>query len=142
MRFHKRRFQKLLNEARDRDLGSAELGFLQKIDEEKPEWSLGMHEADRAFDLLKDCQFEIAPSPDFNEAVLSRWETARNNALYWVPVAAGAVGAALALLALIQVLSAPVSIQNLHPKSNDAVLRDVDRSLIPTFDRDPSRIGR
>lgn len=142
MKFHKRRFRKLLNEARDRDLGSKESRFLEKVIQEDPDWSLGLHESDRAFELLKDCQFEITPSPDFNEKVLRRWETARNNALYWAPMVAGACGAALALFALIQVLSAPVAIQNLHPKSNDAVLRDVDRSLIPAFDRDTARIGR
>jgi hypothetical protein len=107
------RFKKLWNEQDERPLTRKETRFLEKHRQSCPECRSFESSGEFALTMLRDAAMEISVSRGFDERVLRkvRVQTGRQSLTYWSPAFIGGAIACAALIAALQIASAPAQVK-------------------------------
>jgi len=131
IRFGKTRYLHLRAAEQDRSLTARELRFVQRYRGRNPECEIEDSLEEQGLDALRGLAVaEEADVPSFDRRVLRRWrvQSVKQTARYWTPALCGAAVAAIALLAMLQILSAAQG-----PKPLSTPGTEAQRSDRPTF---------
>ena len=112
------RFQRLVSEARDRELSLAEDGFLQKHRQICEPCRTSEQDAAMALDMLRMASLDPEVDPNFDVRVIRRLQvqSSRESVRYWSPAVVGALIAGISVVAALQLISRSVEVpQNNSP---------------------------
>lgn len=127
------RFSRLVGERRDRSLGPAELAFVEAHRASCPVCRVAEQEASDALNHLAQMRLEANPSPGFDVRTLRRWFVARQRArlVYWSPAIAGALVAAVCLMAALQTITRSKELPGLSIPNAEAKRTTSTRLALP-----------
>lgn len=114
-----RRFWRLSHLNRDRILTPKEIAFLELHRSRCSDCAAAESYGNVALDILAGSTVDHSPSPTFDLRTIRRWRLARarSSAAYWSPAVIGASVAALAVLAVLQVISHSAEMPTLKPRA-------------------------
>lgn len=139
MNLARRRYEALLIEQRDRSLTEKELAFLARYRASHPECGHFEAKGDEAFSMLRGLAVEDEQgySERFETRVIRRWKlnSVRDTATYWSPAICGAVIAAVALLAIFQLLGRGSTMPPLSVTGSEARRTELPKPVFPDTDK-------
>lgn len=117
IRFGCRKFWRLSHQTRDRVLKPREEAFLAAHRDRCKVCAEEEQHGHIALDLLAESRLEPAMSSGFDARTIRRWRLARakSSAAYWSPAVIGASVAALAVLAILQIITHSSEMPTLKP---------------------------
>lgn len=135
--FGRRKYVALLNERQDRPLTEREEAFLARFRATHPEEAREESLHEEGFAMLRGLAFEDEPSnPDrFEHRVIRRWrvQSVKDSAAYWSPAIFGALVAAIALLAMFQLVGRSSTMPPIDVTGNEARRLEPPKPVFPNL---------
>lgn len=134
-----RRFERLTNDALDRDLTDSELGF---VESHRCRCSSCQHREESsafALNMLRSSAVEPEVDDSYDRRLLRRFhtQTARDGFSYWSPVALGATLAMVGILAALHVALAPDKLPEHGTAASEARRADTGFPAVPDLPSTP-----
>lgn len=133
----RRKYVALLNEQQDRDLTAREVAFLERYRANHPECAAEESLQDEGFAMLRGLGLdEDATAPErFEHRVIRRLrvQSVKDTAAYWSPAICGALVAAIALLAMFQLVGRSSTMPPIDVTGNEARRLDPPKPVFPSL---------
>ncbi|HRI42661.1 MAG TPA: hypothetical protein PLL78_01080 [Fimbriimonadaceae bacterium] len=135
--FGRRKYVALLNERQDRVLTEREEAFLDRYRADHPECVAEESLHDEGFAMLRGLGLDEDPAaPErFEHRVIRRWrvQSVKDTAAYWSPAICGALVAAIALLAMFQLVGRSSTMPPIDVTGNEARRLDPPKPVFPSL---------
>jgi hypothetical protein len=135
IRLGRSKYEALLSEGHDRPLTAREVKFMERYRAHHPECAQYEAMEEEGFALLRGLTLDSDhDAPDhFENRVIRRWrvQSVKETATYWSPAICGAIVAAVALLAMFQLLGRSSTLKPLSVTGSEARRSEPPKPVFP-----------
>ena len=130
----KHEFFKLADSVFDLDVSQKEVAAFELLVEQNPEWMEEWVDQKAALQAMLGCP-PVESSPNFVPSLMARWraQKVRLSLQHWTPAALAAVAAAVGLIAVLQVISAPMQSATFGNPEAEAKLESTESIPFPSL---------